>query len=350
MSSDSALTETDWDILRDFRLARLQATFPSLETCRLQLSSLNNDLLLICDLPTWHDLQDNLVDVRMASWDIVGACNLSIFADGHLVYCAMTQLSETLTTIEPTLESTALRLDKSMATATKPRSSETVTAPVPPSTVSDVNALPAFVDLMPLAQKSGIPIDRIAAEINQLGGSAGIAPTGAYITTDKDQRIWVKAYLQRLEADFLLTPSQPPAVSPEPATPRAKRDRADATQRNGKASAIAEPATSKKPKTFKDFQKAQGYAVTIGRFLEAQGWAEDNPLRAQVFEGIAALPDGTMPTARSATLPERALYKILSKYPASSRPAVSRGMIKVARETIGKHTNHTETALESTEV
>lgn len=345
------LTEKDWEQLNDFRLKRLQASFSVLESCKLQLSCLTNDLLLICDRDTWNDLQDDLVDVRMASWEIVGASNLSIFADGHLVYCAMTQLSETLSTIEPTLESTALRLDSSMVTATQAHATETATPVKAPTIDAGANALPAFIDLMPLATKAGIPVERIAAEINQLGGAAGIDRTGAFITTDKDQRAWVKGYLQRLEADFLVPA---PTASPEPemAKPKAKRTRTDASQRNGQATTVevSEPKAAKTPGKFKDFHKAQSYAVTIGRFLDAQGWDETNPLRAQVFEGIAALSDSAMPSAKSTALAERSLHKILSKYPASSRAAACKGLIRVAKETIGASSGKAEPALESTEV
>jgi hypothetical protein len=347
LAFNAELNAEDCELLNKFNLQRLEAAFPVLRSCKVQRSSLNNDLLVICDRPTWDDLQPALVDIRMASWTIAAVNVLSIFADGYLVYCASTQLLETLATIEPTLESIAQEIDSSMV-ATKTRPTPTQTAPTEPavSTVATQD-LPKFIDLNYLAQKAGIPVDRIAAEINQLGGVAGILPDGAYMTTDKDQRLWVSNYLKRLEADFLMAPSTvqiaPQALSPQPS----KRSR-DASLKNGKAPTTA-VKTIKEPR-LRDFFKAQSYAVTIGRFLDAQGWEEDSPLRAEVFEGIAAFPEDRMPTSKG-SLAERSFHKILSKYPASSRGAVAKGMIKIAKETIGGTATNAELApAEPTEV
>ncbi|GEM_PF-4967870 len=331
MASDLTpeLTKTDWETLSDFRLLRLQSMFADLQLCHLQISCLTNDLLLICDRAAWDKIQPILVDLRMASWAVAAADNLSIFVDGHLTYCAMTQLPQTVEVVTRTLDTIDLRIDPMVtATPTRPRSIKPAEKQLT-ATPAASNDLPDFIDLMPLAQKSGIPIEHIAAEIKQLGGVAGRDRTGTYITTEDAQRTWVTNYLKRLEADFLLPPQAESVPSVEPTAKAAKPRRArTAAQDNGKV--------MPKERRLKDFSKAQSYSVTIGRFLDAQGWDGSNPLRAQVFEGIAALPDNFMPKAKGSSLAERSLYKILSKYPASSRAAACKGLIKTARETIGQ--------------
>lgn len=328
--------------LDGYRLNRLQNRFHSLlKGVTLGVTNPDRTLQVICSPERLNLIQERFVDLRLQAFYIVGVWKIDLYCNADLIQTVSTlPMGETWHKLRKTaIEDFSMSVEAPVKQTRQPRSTRKS-----PQSATSVQTLPQLDDLSALAQKTGKSPEAIAQAILSKGYPAGInVRTQSYEADIEGIQAWTDEFLAQDIEQYRNQRRNDLLGVRDTTTNGANRGLSDlesaTTETTTSAEQTAKPKTrvkTEKPSSkitsrFRNFQKANSYKRTIGKFLEAQGW--DAEKRTEVIEAIAVLP--SEPTDLE-SFTEKCMTKIVSAYPKAKQAIVRPGLIEAAKEILGE--------------